>query len=144
MPPDALEITGKFMNKPLTIIVKGYELTLEGIKQFDVNVDKGDWKLETLCDLYETLAITQSVILVNTDKMCGRHHTISATHVNMDQNTRDIIMREFWSGSSRVHITTDFKMVQFYFLKLLLILSSCTVSFQVNCGFLVFEFVFFI
>ncbi|CAH9085613.1 unnamed protein product [Cuscuta epithymum] len=85
-----------------------------------------------------------SSLFVNTDKMRGRHHTISATHVDMDQNTRDIIMREFWSGSSRVRITTDLKMVQFYFLKLLLILSSCTVSFQVNCGFLVFEFVFFI
>lgn len=30
-----------------------------GIKQFYVAVDKEDWKLETLCDLYETLTITQ-------------------------------------------------------------------------------------
>jgi translation initiation factor 4A len=32
---------------------------------------------------------------------------VSATHGDMDQNTRDIIMREFRSGSSRVLITTD-------------------------------------
>ncbi|KAI5078794.1 hypothetical protein GOP47_0006465 [Adiantum capillus-veneris] len=91
MPPEALEITRKFMNKP------------------------EDWKLDTLCDLYETLAITQSVIFVNTrrkvdwltDKMRARDHTVSATHGDMDQNTRDIIMREFRSGSSRVLITTD-------------------------------------
>ncbi|CDY53867.1 BnaC02g46260D [Brassica napus] len=62
MPPEALEITRKFMNKPVRILVKRDELTLEGIKQFYVNVDKEEWKLETLCDLYETLAITQSVI----------------------------------------------------------------------------------
>jgi hypothetical protein len=31
-----------------------------------VNVDKEEWKLDTLCDLYETLAITQSVIFANT------------------------------------------------------------------------------
>lgn len=115
MPPEALEITRKFMNKPVRILVKRDELTLEGIKQFYVNVDKEDWKLETLCDLYETLAITQSVIFVNTrrkvdwltDKMRSRDHTVSATHGDMDQNTRDIIMREFRSGSSRVLITTD-------------------------------------
>ncbi|KAL8101567.1 hypothetical protein AgCh_033462 [Apium graveolens] len=39
--------------------------------------------------------------------MRSRDHTVSATHADMDQNTRDIIMREFRSGSSRVLITTD-------------------------------------
>ncbi|GBG78266.1 hypothetical protein CBR_g26297 [Chara braunii] len=115
MPPDALEITRKFMSKPVRILVKRDELTLEGIKQFYVNVDKEDWKLDTLCDLYETLAITQSVIFINTrrkvdwltDKMRSRDFTVSATHGDMDQNTRDVIMREFRSGSSRVLITTD-------------------------------------
>ena len=48
------------------ILVKRDELTLEGIKQFYVNVEKEEWKLETLCDLYETLAITQSIIFANT------------------------------------------------------------------------------
>ncbi|KAH7519230.1 hypothetical protein FEM48_Zijuj08G0013600 [Ziziphus jujuba var. spinosa] len=115
MPPEALDITRKFMNKPVRILVKRDELTLEGIKQFHVNVDKEQWKFETLCDLYETLAITQSAIFVNTrrkvdwltDRMRSRDHTVSATHGDMDQNTRDIIMREFRSGSSRVLITTD-------------------------------------
>lgn len=59
MSPEALEITRKFMNKPVRILVKRDELTLEGIKQFYVNVEKEEWKLDTLCDLYETLAITQ-------------------------------------------------------------------------------------
>lgn len=73
--------------------MKRDELTLEGIKQFYVNVEKEDWKLDTLCDLYETLAITQSVIFANTrrkvdwltDKMRERDHTVSATHGDMDQ-----------------------------------------------------------
>ncbi|EFJ32259.1 hypothetical protein SELMODRAFT_143895 [Selaginella moellendorffii] len=115
MPPEALEITRKFMSNPVRILVKRDELTLEGIKQFYVNVEREDWKLDTLCDLYETLAITQSVIFCNTrrkvdwltDKLRSRDHTVSATHGDMDQNTRDIIMREFRSGSSRVLITTD-------------------------------------
>merc|ERR1719337_378776 len=108
MPPEALEITRKFMNKPVRILVKRDELTLEGIKQFYVNVDREEWKLDTLCDLYETLAITQSVIFANTrrkvdwltDKMRARDFTVSATHGDMDQNTRDIIMSEFSRTSS--------------------------------------------
>ena len=51
--------------------MKRDELTLEGIKQFYVNVEKEEWKLDTLCDLYETLAITQSVIFANTRRKVG-------------------------------------------------------------------------
>jgi superfamily II DNA/RNA helicase len=42
-----------------------------------------------------------------TDSMKNKDFTVSATHGDMDQNTRDVIMREFRSGSSRVLITTD-------------------------------------
>lgn len=61
------------------ILVKRDELTLEGIKQFYVNVEREEWKLDTLCDLYETLAITQSVIFANTRRkvllpLSTRHH----------------------------------------------------------------------
>lgn len=109
MPPEALDITRKFMNKPVRILVKRDELTLEGIRQFYINIIDEKWKLDTLCDLYETtLEITQSVIFVNTrrkvdwltDKMQSNHHTVSATHGEMDKKTREVIMREFWSGSS--------------------------------------------
>ena len=56
--------------------MKRDELTLEGIKQFYVNVEKEEWKLETLCDLYETLAITQSIIFANTRrKVCSSMET---------------------------------------------------------------------
>ncbi|XP_028074209.1 eukaryotic initiation factor 4A-15-like isoform X2 [Camellia sinensis] len=115
MPPKALEITRKFMNKPVRILVKCDELTLEGIKQFYVNVDEEERKFEALCNLCETMAITQSIIFVNKcrkvdwliNKMRSRDHTVFGTHGAMDQNTRDIVMREFCSGSSRVLITTD-------------------------------------
>ena len=55
------------------ILVKRDELTLEGIKQFYVNVEREEWKLDTLCDLYETLAITQSVIFANTRRKVHRN-----------------------------------------------------------------------
>jgi translation initiation factor 4A len=115
MPLDVLEVTQRFMREPIRILVKRDELTLEGIKQFFIAVEREEWKLDTLCDLYETLTITQAIIYCNTrrkvdwltEKMQARDFTVSAMHGDMDQRERDLIMREFRSGSSRVLITTD-------------------------------------
>ena len=115
MPLEVLEVTQRFMREPIRILVKRDELTLEGIKQFFIAVEREEWKLDTLCDLYETLTITQAIIYCNTrrkvdwltEKMSSRDFTVSAMHGDMDQRERDLIMREFRSGSSRVLITTD-------------------------------------
>jgi translation initiation factor 4A len=115
MPQEVLEVTTRFMRDPIRILVKKEELTLEGIRQFYISVEREEWKLDTLCDLYETLTITQAVIFCNTrrkvdwltEKMHQRDFTVSAMHGDMDQKERDVIMREFRSGSSRVLITTD-------------------------------------
>jgi len=115
MPSEVLEVTTRFMRDPIRILVKKEELTLEGIRQFYIAVEREEWKLDTLCDLYETLTITQAVIFCNTrrkvdwltEKMHQRDFTVSAMHGDMDQKERDVIMREFRSGSSRVLITTD-------------------------------------
>lgn len=40
MPTDVLEVTTNFMRNPIRILVKKEELTLEGIKQFYVLVEK--------------------------------------------------------------------------------------------------------
>ena len=51
-----------------------------------MSCDVQEWKLDTLCDLYETLTITQAVIFVNTrrkvdwltERMHSRDFTVSA------------------------------------------------------------------
>jgi len=115
MPNEILNITKRFMRKPVKILVKKEQLTLDGIKQFYVAVEKEEWKLDTLCDLYETLTITQAIIYCNTrrkvewlmEKMTQRDFTVSAMHGEMEMRDRQLIMKEFRSGSSRVLITTD-------------------------------------
>merc|ERR1711934_1326664 len=47
MPPEILDLTKKFMRDPVRILVKKNEMTLEGIQQFYVAIDKEEWKLET-------------------------------------------------------------------------------------------------
>jgi ATP-dependent RNA helicase len=46
-----------FMTDPICILVKRDELTLKGIEQFFVAVEREEWKFDTLCDLCDTLTI---------------------------------------------------------------------------------------
>jgi len=115
MPDEVLDVTKRFMRNPATILVKRDELTLEGIRQFYVDVEKEEWKFETLVELYESLTIVQAVIFTNTrrkvdwltDRMKAKEFVVSAMHGDMEQKERNVIMTEFRSGSSRVLITTD-------------------------------------
>jgi ATP-dependent RNA helicase len=115
MPQDVLEITHKFMSDPILVLVKRDELTLEGIKQFFIAVEREEWKFDTLCDLYDSLIITQAVIFCNTrkkvdwlvEKMRISNFTVSSMHGEMKQLERESIINEFRSGNSRVLITTD-------------------------------------
>ncbi|KAI9504379.1 RNA helicase [Coemansia spiralis] len=115
LPHDVLDLTQKFMTEPVRILVKRDELTLEGISQFFVNVEKDDWKFETLCDLYDSLTITQAVIFCNTRakvdwlarQMEDANFTVSSMHGEMLQKERDGVMQKFRQGASRVLITTD-------------------------------------
>ena len=115
MPHEVLEMTTKFMSDPVRVLVKRDELTLEGIKQFFVAVEREEWKLDTLCDLYDTLTITQAVIFVNTkhkadyltEQMREKNFTVSCMHGDMPQKEREAIMSEFRNGDSRVLIVTD-------------------------------------
>jgi translation initiation factor 4A len=115
MPREALNLTNKFMNNPVHILIKKEQVTLEGIKQFFINVEREDWKLDTLCDLYENLTITQAIIFVNTirkadwltEQMQNRDFTVSVLHGQMEQKERGLRIKEFRSGCTRVLITTD-------------------------------------
>ncbi|XP_004297956.1 PREDICTED: eukaryotic initiation factor 4A-3-like [Fragaria vesca subsp. vesca] len=115
LPNEILEMTKLFMTDPVRILVKRDELTLEGIKQFFVSVEREDWKFDTLCDLYDTLTITQAVVFCNTkrkvdwlsEKLRSNNFTVSSMHGDMPQKERDAIMKDFKNTESRVLVTTD-------------------------------------
>lgn len=118
MTPELVEVSKNCMLDPVRIIDKngGHPLEgLEGIRHFYVHVKEEKLKLKALCDLYDTLAITQGIIYCNSkhevDQLAGemtaKNLIVSALHGMKDQGERDMIMRQFRSGSSRVLITTD-------------------------------------
>lgn len=112
---EVLEITSKFTTDPVKILVKKEDVTLEGIKQYHIQCEKEEWKFDTLCDLYDSLTITQAVIFCNTkskvnwlaDQLRKANFAVSSMHGDMKQEERDSIMNDFRTGNSRVLISTD-------------------------------------
>jgi translation initiation factor 4A len=115
MPNEVLELSGKFMRDPYKILVKTEELTLEGLKQYYVDVQRENFKFDTLCDLYSTIAITQCIIYCNSKnrviqlskRLAENNFTVSYMYGDMQQSERNKVMESFRSGSSRILITTD-------------------------------------
>lgn len=113
---EVLELTSKFMNKnTIKLLVKRDELTLDEIKQFFIKVEKEEYKFATLCDLYESITISQAVIFCNTKqkvellskKLREHNFTVSMIHGDLKQKEREEIMNNFRDGKSRVLIATD-------------------------------------
>lgn len=78
------------------------ELTLEGIKQFFVAVEREEWKFDTLCDLYDTLTITQAVIFCNTKrKVRCQHRHRCWTCLMMSVINYDVCGGVRWTGWQR-------------------------------------------
>jgi translation initiation factor 4A len=115
LPLEVLETTQAFMQDPLRILVKREELTLQGIKQYYIALDEEIHKLETLGDLYGALTITQAIIYCNTrrrvewltEQLRAMDHGVSCLHADMTHQERQMVMREFRGGATRVLIATD-------------------------------------
>jgi len=115
LPNEILEVTNRFMRDPVRIIVKAEELTLHGIAQFHINLEDPSWKLDTLCDLWEQIAIDQCVIFCNTrrsaerlaEDMNARDFAVSMVHGVMAEEDRRARFEDFKRGTTRVLIATD-------------------------------------
>jgi len=115
MKEEMIHLTEQFLQSPTRIFVKRDEITLEGIRQYYVNVEQEDWKITTLFDLYEQININQAIIFCNTrrtvewlaEQMNEKGFSVSPFHSELDQPQRDHVMRQFRIGMTRVLISTD-------------------------------------
>jgi translation initiation factor 4A len=114
LPKDVLELSQNFMRNPTQILVKQESLTLDGIKQFYINVNKNE-KIDVLQDLYEQISLSQSVIFVNTRRnvdmvssnLNENGYDVSSIHADMPKAERDKVMKNFRDGNTRVLVTSD-------------------------------------
>ena len=115
MTPDFFRISKCFMRNPVKILVKDEDLTLEGIKQFYINLEHNEFKYETLCDLYDLCSVSQTIIYCNSRTMveelyrrlCEDNFSCVCMHGELSQDERNKIMSEFRNGTSRILISTD-------------------------------------
>ena len=115
MTPEFFRLSDCFMRDPVRILVKNEELTLEGIKQFYINMEHNEYKYDTLCDLYDMCSISQTIIYCNSRNMvedlyrrlCNDNFSCDCIHGDLSQEERNKIMEEFRNGTSRILISTD-------------------------------------
>jgi len=115
MGTEFFELTKKFMRDPITVLVKTEQLTLDGIKQYYIDVEENKYKFDTLCELYGLLTINQSIIYCNsmrsveylTNMLQKNNFMVSCIHGQMSPSEREMTMSEFRSGKSRVLVSTD-------------------------------------
>lgn len=110
-----MEISTRFLRNPLKILLEQSLLKLEGIQHFYVLLDEERYKLSVLCDLYESLCVSQSIIFINSKQRAERlaqdmrqdDFSVSIIHSQMTQLEREETMRDFKAGRNRVLIATD-------------------------------------
>jgi len=115
MPKNVLEIAETYLNNPVRILIPQDEVTLDGIKQYYVQLDREDWKLPVLLDLYQQITVNQALIYVNkrqkaewlAKQLSSHGFTLEFIHGEMDVAERKKRMDDFRSGMTRVIISTD-------------------------------------
>jgi translation initiation factor 4A len=115
MPKNVLEIAENYLSNPVRILLPPDEVTLEGIKQYYVQLDREDWKLPVLLDLYQQITVNQALIYVNkrqkaewlAKQLSSHGFTLEFIHGEMEVAERKKRMEDFRSGMTRVLISTD-------------------------------------
>ena len=115
MNPDVVEFAGKLLENPVRILIPPEEVNLQGIIQYGVQLEREDWKLDVILDLWKNLSITQALIYCNkrqkaewlSEKMTQSGFPITCIHGDMEARERMERMASFRKGETRVLISTD-------------------------------------
>ena len=115
MPPELNMLTEKFMKKPVKILVKAEQLTLQGIAQYFIRLDGDEHKYLTLKDLFAGLVVSQAIIYCNSTRrvddlqeaMESDDFPVKKIHGKMETSERQKVHKDFKSGACRVLVTSD-------------------------------------
>ena len=115
MPPEMDATARKFMRNPIEIRVKEEEQTLEGIRQYRIDLEREDHRFACLMDIFTEALQSQMMIYCNSKRsvddlkyrLDNEQIPCEAIHGKMMGNERKAIMRDFRSGAVRVLVTTD-------------------------------------
>ena len=115
MPEIVKELINRILQDPIKILVKAEQLTLQGIKQYYVQVYNDNEKYATLKDLFANLSIAQSIIYCNStnrvddlfEAMTEDGFPVGRMHGKLPENVRNETSKKFRRGTERVLICSD-------------------------------------
>jgi translation initiation factor 4A len=110
-----IEFAEGLLVNPVRILVPPEEVSLKGIRQYRIDLEREEWKFEVLLDLYKNLSVAQGLIYCNkrqkaewlAEKMTSAGFPITCIHGDMDVKDRMDRMTSFRKGDTRILISTD-------------------------------------
>lgn len=114
-PDHVRKFASKFAPGANEISLRREELSVDAIKQFYMDCDSVEHKYEVLCNLYDLLTVSQSIIFCakreSSDEIARRMtemgHAVVSLHGGMTPEERDKVMDDFRRGEFKVLITTN-------------------------------------
>lgn len=115
MNEEFFKLSSNFMRYPLKIVLKREQITLEGIKQYYVELEEPYQKVLVIQDLYNLLNLNMVIIYCNEkkrvnklyDELTKNNHVVSIIHSDLSLEERERAMAEFRKCKSKVLISTD-------------------------------------
>ncbi|KAG0165819.1 RNA helicase required for poly(A+) mRNA export [Apophysomyces sp. BC1015] len=114
-PDHVRKFATRFAPEANEISLKREELSVDAIKQFFMDCDSEEHKYEVLCNLYDLLTVSQSIIFCKrrdtadeiARRMSSQGHAVVSLHGKMEPEERDKVMDDFRRGEFKVLITTN-------------------------------------
>lgn len=122
-PQSVVTMADQFLVNPMKILVKNEEISVDGIKNYWVNVEREEYKYDNLVDIYKKVSVCQAVIFVNSvtkakqlsTALQNAGHSVGAIYRepegkegNENESTeRFKILEEFRKTQIRVLVATD-------------------------------------
>ncbi len=101
--------------EPVLILKETSKLSLEGIKQYYIDVEEDKYKLDTIKDLYDSMPVSQSIMFCNDNKIIedltqnlkNYKFSVDFIHGELDQHERNKIIQKFRNSEIRLLISSD-------------------------------------
>ncbi|KAA6385305.1 MAG: putative ATP-dependent RNA helicase fal1 [Streblomastix strix] len=106
---EELQLTDEILRNPIRIHVPREKLSLDGLQQFYIAVEKEEHKQDILMDPYETLQLGQTILFCNSkrkvnflaDLLQEKKFTMRSIHGSMEMHERNQMVKDFKVGRSR-------------------------------------------
>lgn len=116
MSTDLREVISRITRDAVSVIVRRSELSFQSMRLYYIAIEKEEWKVETIIDLFECITVPKVIVYCNrrrsmdylADQLSANGFSVLTLHAELDMQERHQVMRGFQSGAVNVLVCTDF------------------------------------